>query len=503
MISPEKTELVLGPPGTGKTTALLSIVEEELGAGVDPARIAYVSFSQRAAFEARSRAAKRFTLLDRDLPWFRTIHSLCFRRLGLTPSQIVRPTHLKELGGLLNIDITGHLDWDDGALGSQGKGDRALHMDQLARVRCIGLEEQWEQDRDRLSYYFAERVSRGLAEYKASRGLSDFTDMLSRFVRGGVPPDLDVLVVDEAQDLSLLQWGVIERLAAGARRVVVAGDDDQAIYAWAGADLRYFLHLRGQERVLDQSYRVPIAIQGMALGLVQRIQERREKPWKARAEQGEVSYLSHPDELDLGSGDWLVLARNRYLLDEVAAVCRRHGYLYSLRGESSVSPGHLAAIYEWERMRSGRRVLAEDVHKFLPYLSPKALDPGGKKRLSALSPTVSLTAEKLTGDYGLRTTDIWHTALDIMPTLVREYVLQALRRGERLRAEPRIRLSTIHAAKGAEATNVALLTDMAGRTHRDATRLPEAEARVWYVAVTRAKERLVVVRPQTAKHYAL
>lgn len=503
MIDPERTELILGPPGTGKTTHLLGCVERELEDGIDPSRIGYVSFSQRAAFEARDRAARRFSLDSDSMPWFRTIHSLTFRQLGLSPSQVMRPANYQELGRLMNIDLTGQVSWEDGTQTGQSKGDRALHMDGLSRVRCIPLEEQWETDSDRLPYYFVERLSRGLRDYKSSRGLVDFTDMLRRFSRGGPCPQLEVLIVDEAQDLSRLQWSVVERLAANARRVVIAGDDDQAIYAWAGADLGYFMGLRGQERVLDQSYRVPIAVQSLAQTLIDRIKVRRPKAWRARAEQGEVSYLQHPDELDLSSGQWLVLARNRYLLDEITAVCKRHGYFYAVNGSPSVSSTHLSAIVEWERLRAGKPVTAEDVGKFLPFLPSRHLRPGAKKQLGALDPFTPLDLTKLTHDYGLTTADIWHVTLDKIPLLVREYVIAALKRGEKLRSTPRITLSTIHAAKGAEADHVALLTDIAPRTYRDKTKTPEAEARVWYVAATRAKERLVVIRPQTTKHYEL
>lgn len=503
MIDGAKTTLVLGPPGCGKTTTLLGYVEAELGAGVDPAKIGYVSFSTRAAHEARDRAAKRFGLEGDDLPWFRTIHSLAFRQLALAPSAVVRPANLKELGSLLNVDITGARGWEDGTMFAQSKGDRALHMDQLARVWGIPLSDQWQRENDRLSYFYVERISRGLQEYKSSRGLIDFTDMLVEFVRRGTAPNIEVLCIDEAQDLSSLQWLVVERLAARARKVIVAGDDDQAIYAWAGSDLDYFLRIPGKEQVLEQSYRVPIAVQQVAKRIVERITVRREKKWKPRAEDGDVSYLSHPDELDLSTGQWLVLARNKYLLAQVAEVCHRHGYFFTHNGAASVSAAHLAAITAWEKLRSGQTVSVEEVHRFLPYVKNQSFVPGAKKTLRGMSPMAALHGSTLKEAFGLSSAAIWHVALDKIPSGVRDYVIASLRRGEKLRSEPRIRLSTVHAAKGSEADNVALLTDMSGRTAKDAVRVPEAEARVWYVATTRARNRLVVVRPQTHKHYAL
>jgi ATP-dependent exoDNAse (exonuclease V) beta subunit len=66
---------------------------------------------------------------------------------------------------------------------------------------------------------------------------------------------------------------------------------------------------------------------------------------------------------------------------------------------------------------------------------------------------------------------------------------------------PRIRLQTIHGSKGGEADEVVLLTDMAPRTHREAQTAPDDEARVWYVAATRARQTLTVVPPRTERHF--
>ncbi len=60
--------IILGPPGTGKTENLLRIVDRELKNGTPPDRIAFVSFTTKATEEARDRATKKFNLTDKDFP---------------------------------------------------------------------------------------------------------------------------------------------------------------------------------------------------------------------------------------------------------------------------------------------------------------------------------------------------------------------------------------------------------------------------------------------------
>jgi superfamily I DNA/RNA helicase len=92
---------------------------------------------------------------------------------------------------------------------------------------------------------------------------------------------------------------------------------------------------------------------------------------------------------------------------------------------------------------------------------------------------------------------IWHEALDNLPPEEMGYMLAARRRGEKLRAKPRIRLSTIHSAKGAEADHVVVMTEMAYRTARELDHNPDDERRVWYVATTRARSKMTIVASQT------
>jgi superfamily I DNA/RNA helicase len=83
----------------------------------------------------------------------------------------------------------------------------------------------------------------------------DFTDMVEKYVKEVNPPSYKVFIVDEAQDLTPLQWLFVEKVAKQAKRVYLAGDDDQAIYEWNGAKVRCFLDFPGNIFVLNKSYR--------------------------------------------------------------------------------------------------------------------------------------------------------------------------------------------------------------------------------------------------------
>ena len=80
-------------------------------------------------------------------------------------------------------------------------------------------------------------------------------------------------------------------------------------------------------------------------------------------------------------------------------------------------------------------------------------------------------------------------------------MIAALRRGEKLTKQPRISLSTVHGAKGGEADNVILLSDVAQRTYKEIQRLPDNERRVLYVGLTRTKNNLHVIVPKTNYHF--
>jgi DNA helicase-2/ATP-dependent DNA helicase PcrA len=487
-------EIILGPPGCGKTTSLLDIVDAELARGVAPERIAYLSFTRRAAEEAVTRASEKFGLARAQLPWFRTLHSLCFRLLGLRPGEVMDRKATREFADWAGIRVTGG--WsEDGLQAGFEPGDRIIFMENLARIKMVKLREQFDQFDDGLPWHEVERVARALREFKRARGLMDYTDMLQQFLREGLQLRLETLIGDECQDLPKLQWDVFDRLRQGAKRCVVAGDDDQAIFQWAGADSSHLVDMAGDVRVLGQSYRVPRAVQILANTLISPVAHRRPKQWAPRAAEGAVA---HEVAFDVGlteGPDVLVLARNAYVLNDVVAPALREAGVYYHRNEKpSVSTEVLQVISDWERLRAGGAVAVEAARAVYQAMSVGRGVARGYKSLSAFdeqAPPVTLDDLKKKG--GLLVDAIWHVALDRLPQQDVGYILAMRRRGERLRAKPRVRISTIHGSKGSEAEYVIVLSDMAKRTHQEMETNPDPERRVWYVAVTRARERLTLV----------
>jgi superfamily I DNA/RNA helicase len=504
----QKQCVILGPPGCGKTTRLLGLVDEHLADGTSPQRIGYFSFTKKAVNEARGRAAEKFGFRKEEMPHYRTVHSATFNLMGLTRSDVIGSTHYREIGRLYGIEFTGGgFDETTGMVLSGGKADQALFLDALSRARCVPLEQQWNEFADpSLDLWHVKHVIQVVADYKAAHGLLDFTDMLGRYAAGGPSADVDVAFIDEAQDLSQLQWRVLQRMLRDCPQVYIAGDDDQAIYRWSGADVESFLALEGHREVLAQSWRCPKAVHDLSDRIAKRITHRFPKKWAAQDREGEIRFEKDLDCLDFESmgGTSLLLARNLYPLESFKKYLRRVGLPYQdAHHKSSILAQHAEVINKWESLRKGREISGDDVKLVYDYLKPgTGVRRGVKARLDVYGHQ-GYSMARLESEFGLVTRAPWYDALENISLTDRTYYRAVLRSGGSLHREPKITISSIHGAKGGEADNVVVMSDMAGRTWKDYEKRPDDEHRVAYVAASRARNRLVLLQPQgkTAYNY--
>lgn len=266
------------------------------------------------------------------------------------------------------------------------------------------------------------------------------------------------------------------------------------IFRWSGAEAEGMMRAEGRRIPLEQSHRIPASVHSLAMQIRQRIPGATTNVFHPRPEPGKVEYLGEPEMADLGSGTWLLLARHVHMLRRLERVCEQQGVAYESRGKRLIDSPSLRAVMTWETLRSGKSVDRHDALEMAAYLPQSSSDCKVLRGLKA----VSVTAKMLHSGNEM---PVWHQALVNMPEADRAYFLSARRRGEKLLGEPRVRISTIHGSKGSEADNVLLMTDISKASFENMNNHPEDEHRTVYVGITRAKQNLFVVRPQTELFY--
>jgi superfamily I DNA/RNA helicase len=497
---------------------LLQRVEAALSAGVPLSRIAFLSFSTRAVAEA----CARLGVTREQAPYFRTIHALGYALCALNPTQVFRPSHLwafgQHVGEVFSTARPPDVVSESGVPEppppvdehQASRGDYVLHWYQRARALGVTLAEYQQTVFPTgavppgATLAYAEWLAGQYEAYKTRHELVDFTDMIERAPAGGLPVDL--VFIDEGQDTTTAQWALLRRTVPDSVPVVIGADDDQSIYGWAGADVHFLQRLDARIHVLPKSHRLPRHVHALAHRVVSRISRRYPKVFQPRDADGSVRTVSDAHQVDLREGEWLLLARTRRQLQRWEAWCRVNGVVYAHMASHRDSTSGDGYVWSWDtptiraattyhQLQAGRTAPRSAVRALLPYLQPM-LQPA-VKRLAVRGADVAWA--EVWPDV-LDRPD-WMQALPLLPSEDVEYVRALRQRGESTRAPGRVRISTIHHAKGAEADHVGLFTAVSGRVQRAALRAPDEELRVQYVGITRARESLTLVRTGGAHHY--
>jgi ATP-dependent DNA helicase Rep len=260
--------LVLAGAGSGKTRVITHKIGRLIEAGLEPKRIAAITFTNKAAAEMRERAKQLIGRAAKDV-LICTFHALGVRImredgavLGLKPQFSIMDADdvtsiLKDCGGTTDAATARQWQWTISLwknMGLNAEQAAAQAPDDNARViaRIMALYQE------RLTAYqsvdFDDLIGLPL------KLLAEFPEVRERW-----QAKMGHVLVDEYQDTNATQYEVLKHLVGERARFTAVGDDDQSIYGWRGATLDNLKRLPvdfPQLKVikLEQNYRSTSAI---------------------------------------------------------------------------------------------------------------------------------------------------------------------------------------------------------------------------------------------------
>lgn len=506
---------VIGPPGTGKTYSLRQQVEKWVeGDEYAPDEIVLTSFTRSAA----AVLAGRIPVPRQNIA---TLHALAYRGLGSPP--------LAEEGDLAKQWNEAHANrpsWqvgkpvaseEDGLAMPDAEVGEMMRLYSLARMKLVptghpyfNMTREWRQAWD---------------AFKEDMGAVDFADMIEMAV-GSVMLPAPVLIVDEAQDLTPLQWMLARYWGEQAERFIVSGDPAQVLYNFAGARPDDFLTEIPEERIWRlgqrerdaEHHRLPLAIQQFAEGSLRRHsgpmmvgREYRPRAQGAHPDAvGAVRYADatwrRPDEvvemIAADPRDCMVLASCSYMLQPLVAQLRERGIAFHnpyrtsngawnplARRSGESTADKVAAFFDRKPSKEWIDLVKADT--FIVRRAKHYIEEGGETAESLARPEHKAQIEQR---------DIEWLRSRLLTKFVSpaNYAIDVIKRSGSTKAlteTPRVVAGTIHSVKGAESKVVYVFPDvsMAGREEMHSSiEGADAAVRLAYVGFTRASEELVL-----------
>ena len=495
---------VIGPPGTGKTTKLLEFVDKAVKKYGSDA-VGAVSYTKTAIQTIVNRVRDAGHAVPRNV---QTIHAHCYKLLGVEKTQICDPkkANFKDFikayptWRFTNIESNDPTDYHSPSEGDSlwyfNRAQALRHM--TAPIELWGTQEQ--------------AIHKDWMNFLTENDLYDYTGMLEKALDKELRPyGMSVMFVDEAQDLTLLQYKLIRMWIEDVQATVFLGDSDQSIFRFTGVTPDTFINIQPTWMILDQSYRVPKNIQDYSQQIIKRVSRREEAPYKPATGNGDGRIIRCGDPDFSLPGTHMIIARTnrdavrwiKYLNEK--NLIWHNPYKPDNKVWNPTTCPAWRAYGVYQKLRNQQRITGMELQSLTSELTAKETMKHGLK--TEISKWDEYQQMRLYSFLDLAQMGFATAFLrgNIEPRIFLGNNASYIKNIEKLYTpeEPRICVGTFHSVKGGEMDHVwvdstlskfmSLLIDKDRMVYDD-------EARLAYVAVTRARQTVGIIEPQNPRY---
>ena len=471
----EDVTVLLAPAGAGKTTWCIEKIKQLIVEyNAEASEIAFITFTRKGVEEGVKRVLESVDVLVDDLSYFKTFHSMTFNELGYTRGMLFDKRHIRKFNNFFSFK----LQTEESSIVSFDSKLLALYDAERSGKAISAMEDGI----DAIKY---KRFVNAYNSFKQVYGLKDYYDCLIDYSNIGNPLPVKYAFIDEAQDLSKLQWSVAFRALANCDKIFIAGDDYQSIYKYAGAIPENLIAMSNRYTTikLEKSYRLSKSVYTMAKGITDALSVAVQKEYiPVKNVQGKVEVLSSVDTLvnkiqlneknSTKATEWYLLFRCRTHIARMTSQLQRLVLPYHDNNGFCVRTPEISLI---DKYYNFRKVGYSTEEKKLEFMT--------KYGIRDFNNCFTNSA--------LFTEDRTYTVLSYLE----KYGMRRLK--ELSRGTPVVLISTVHKIKGGEARNVAFFLDCTEKVFHNRYVDMDSELRLLYVACTRAMEDLYLVRSES------
>ncbi len=549
-LTKEKKVLVVAPPGSGKTTVMLKRLAYLLSEGVPAQQVVVLTFSKASAVEME----ERFTHPGKDQPFFGTIHGLCYKILRQRRGKLDMIFGKEEYA--IKNRMQRELKIDQSDVDSLIRDISKYKVHGFMQEGSITLTHRDELFKKAFDLYEEERLKRGLLDFDDLQieVLKAFSDeaVLDDFKKSHTH-----ILIDEFQDLDPVQLKLIQKISH-EQRLFCVGDEDQCIYAFRGSDPKGMIDFetmfKGKKLYLKYNYRSTENIVNYAGDVIRKNALRNEKELLASRKDQRKIIKIFPENQELMLYDlakeikkddfksYAILYRTNREGMRVKEFLRKEKIPFHSRDNFNFFKGFIAkdildylrVVYQDDKQaflrianKPYRYISKDDLRKIsLGEDITKVLLEPGKNRFAldnnrsflknltlmkkkSMNKLISYTEtvlgyEDYLASYSERTgrdVDELFEDLREMEEVASYYdnplelLMASVKDPDE--KEAKVTLSTVHGVKGLEFEKVFVINVVEGyMPHAASMENLEEERRIFYVAITRAKEELNIYSPR-------